>query len=224
MAYTDEEVRRLVMDQLEWDGRLSNSQVDVRVQSGQVTLEGKVNSFTARQAAESDALLVPEVVRVIDHTVIEFPGGAEGLTDEDIRSSVLNRFLWNPNISVSDIDVKVEKGSVTLEGSVDGYWKKVRAEEVAYDIKGVVKVHNELAVVPSHEYGDREIAESIVNALHRGGKVDVERLELQVENGIATVGGSMGSMDEYNEVVHAVKFTRGVREVNNMLKVRKGTA
>ncbi|MFP4012556.1 MAG: BON domain-containing protein [Chitinispirillaceae bacterium] len=220
MAYTDEEIRRLVLDQLEWDGRLGNSRIEVEVQSGQVTLQGRVNSFTARQAAEADALQVPEVVRVIDQLVIEYPGGAEAVSDEDVRTSILNRLLWNPNISVSDIDVRVEKGNVTLGGTVDGYWKRIRAEEIAYDTKGVVRVHNELTVVPSGEYSDREIAENIMSALHRGAKVNVEQFELEVEDGVVTAGGVVGSREETEEVMHVLKFTRGVRDVNNLMKIR----
>ncbi len=224
MALTDEVIRRMVIEQLQWDGRLSNSEIEVRVKGGQVILEGKVSSFSARQAAEADVLLVPEVVKVVDKTSIVYQGGAQGVTDDEIRSSLLNRFLWNPNINASELEVSSENGNVTLTGTVDGYWKKLRAEEIAYDVRGVVHVHNELAVVPSHEYGDREIADNITGALRRGGRVDVEHLELQVENGTVTVGGALSSRDEEYEILHALHYTRGVRDVVNLMTVRRKAA
>ncbi|MDG5816084.1 BON domain-containing protein [Chitinispirillales bacterium ANBcel5] len=221
--YSDEEIRRLVLDQLSWDGRLVNSRIDAEVMNGEVILKGTVSSYSARQAAEADTLLVPGVLKVNDQMVIEYPGGVEKVADRELKTSMLNRFLWNPSIPASQIDVEVRDGNVTIKGTVDGYWKKIRAEEIAYDMRGVIHVKNELVVVPSRDYTDREIAESIINAFERSGNIDPQRLEMQVENGIVSVAGSFG-IAEISEILHTVKFTRGVRDIVNLLQVRRDVA
>ncbi|KMQ52612.1 Osmotically inducible protein Y precursor [Chitinispirillum alkaliphilum] len=224
MAYTDEEIRRVVQDQLAWDGRLSNSQIEISVQGGKVTMSGEVSSFTARQAAETDALMVPGVMEVDNRTVIGFPYGEQKLEDRELKVSILNRFLWNPNIPASEIDVGVSDGVVSLKGSVDGYWKKVRAEEIVYGMSGVINVRNEIAVVPSKEYSDKEIADVITNAMERNEYIDPQRVELQVDNGIVAVSGTLESRNEVFEIIRIIKYTRGVREIVNLLDIARRAA
>lgn len=224
MAYNDEEIKKVILDQFSWDSRIGPSEINVEVYDGNVTLDGTVSSFVAREAAEIDALMVPGVVNVNDHIVIRFPGDFNVPLDSEIKARILNRFLWNPNIPASDIDVSVLKGEVVLTGIVDQFWKKMRAEEIAYDIGGVVYVSNELVVVPSHEYGDRVIAEDIMSAMKRNPDVDQNKIELDVDNGVVTLNGFVDNFKEIHAAYHIVKYTKGVREVINLLKVQRKAA
>jgi hypothetical protein len=65
----------------------------------------------------------------------------------------------------TDIRVSVENGIVTLEGSVDEYWKKGEAERIVRGARGVCHIVNKLAVVPA-----RTVAEIGVND-NRGASV-----------------------------------------------------
>jgi osmotically-inducible protein OsmY len=224
MAYNDEEIKKVIQDQLSWDSRIGQSEIDIKVYDGNVTLDGTVSSFAAREAAEIDALMVPGVENVNNHTVIRFPGYFKVPPDSEIKARVLNRFLWNPNVPASDIDVSVSNGEVVLTGIVDQFWKKVRAEEIAYDIGGVVYVNNELVVVPSHEYGDRVIAEDIMAAMKRNPDIDQDKIELDVDKGVVTLNGIVDDFKDIYAAYHIVKYTKGVREVINLLKVQRKAA
>ncbi len=217
MAYTDREIERVVQDQLSWDGRLGNSKIEVAVEAGRVILKGEVSSFAARQVAEADALMVPGVREVDNQTTIVYPAGVKKPEKRELKASILNRFLWNPNIPASEIDVDVFDGNVTLRGTVDGYWKKIRAQEIVYRMRGVVKVKNELAVVPSKEYSDKEVAQSIIAAMERSEYIDSQRIELQVERGVVSVAGKLDGRNQIQEVLRIVKFTKGVRDLVNLL-------
>jgi len=223
MAYTDAEIRRVALDQLAWDNRLGESKLNVTVSNGEVTLFGTVPSYFARESAEADILEVPGVVKVKNQSVIK-NGKAGTVTDSEIRARVLNRFLWNPNIGPSNIDVMVDNGSVVIGGSVDAYWKKVRAEEIAYDTDGVTDVHNELAVVPSHQYTDEEIAANIIAAIKRNREVDAGSVEIDVDQGRVTLGGTVSEIRHLYTIFEIARFTRGVRDVVNLIRVYKKAA
>jgi hypothetical protein len=67
-------------------------------------------------------------------------------SDERIREDV-NEILWeHDQINASDIDVRVQNGELTLEGTVDSRWTKRLAEDVAHEARGVHDVHNRLRV------------------------------------------------------------------------------
>lgn len=224
MAYTDDEIKRVVLEQLSWDYRIGMSAIEVQVYNGEVYLEGTVPSYSAKQAAEADVLQVPGVIGVTDKMVIKFPSNLTVPSDSEIQIRLLNRFLWNPNIEASKIDVSVDKGTVILRGIIDAYWKKMRAEEIAYDIQGVVHVSNELVVVPTHAYSDKSIAEDIMSALQRNLELDHNRIELDVDNGRVTLSGTVHDLKELYSAYRIARFTRGVRDVINLIQVQQKKA
>ena len=67
-------------------------------------------------------------------------------SDERIREDV-SEILWaHDEIDASEIDVMVENGEVTLEGTVDSRWTKRMAEDAAHEARGVHDVHNRLRI------------------------------------------------------------------------------
>jgi hypothetical protein len=70
-------------------------------------------------------------------------------SDERIRDDVCDRLTLAPGIDASDVDVRVENGEVTLEGTVGSRYEKREAEDVAERVPGVGDVHNRLRVTPS---------------------------------------------------------------------------
>lgn len=79
----------------------------------------------------------------------EFYGrGPRGYTrsDERIREDICDRLTSHGELDVSDVDVKVEGGEVTLEGRVDSRRVKHAIENVADSVLGVLDVHNHVRV------------------------------------------------------------------------------
>ena len=73
---------------------------------------------------------------------------------ERIRYSVCERLMLDGRLDASDIDIRVEEGEVTLEGTVESREAKRLAERVAESVQTVRDVHNRLRV-------RQEIAERI---------------------------------------------------------------
>ncbi len=74
--------------------------------------------------------------------------GPKGYTrsDDDIDRAVSERLAANGQLDASDIEVHVNDGEVTLDGSVDSRSSKRLAEDIADSVWGVKDVHNHLRV------------------------------------------------------------------------------
>jgi hypothetical protein len=68
-------------------------------------------------------------------------------TDERIREDVCDRLSMDDDVDASEVEVRVENGEVTLEGTVPTRSMKHRAEDLTEDVAGVNDVHNRLRVV-----------------------------------------------------------------------------
>jgi osmotically-inducible protein OsmY len=89
----------------------------------------------------------------------QFAGrGPKGYTrsDERIREDISDKFMEHPDLDASDIEVRVAKGEVTLNGSVDSRWAKRLAEDIAESCTGVRDVMNQLRVPSDSEPSSRQ--------------------------------------------------------------------
>ena len=77
---------------------------------------------------------------------------APSMSDEDIRKAIDSCLRADPRISPeSRIVVEVNKGVVTLTGSVPDKWVKQAANEIIFALPGVVDVDNRLEVARKAE-------------------------------------------------------------------------
>lgn len=74
-------------------------------------------------------------------------------SDERIKEDVNDRLSDDWFIDASDIEVSVQKGEVTLMGTVDERTSKRRAEDIAESVSGVKHVENRLRVSSMQTYG-----------------------------------------------------------------------
>lgn len=183
-----------------------------------VALRGTVPDFWSRTAAVDDAQLVAGVAQVDDQLTVRWPA-VYTPTDEEIWDNVDRALRANPNIDATRITPDVFGGVVSLEGSVDTYWKKLHAERVASDVAGVIAVENRLAIVPTRSITDEAIATEIVDALRRNVLVDSETVDVRVTNGVASLDGSVPNWAAANAVRNAAYYTPGVVDVRDNLIV-----
>lgn len=67
-------------------------------------------------------------------------------SDERVWDDVGQRLMDDPWLDATDIDVRVEEGEVTLDGTVDSRAAKRRAEDIADSVSGARHVQNNLRV------------------------------------------------------------------------------
>jgi len=212
-----EDIKKDVVDQLYWDDRVDAANVQAEVSERRVTLTGTVPTLAARRAADEDAWAIEGVSAVDNQLNVSFPTGAALPSDESITGRAADTLLWHPDIDSSDITPVVNKGWITLKGSVGSYWQKMLAADLVSTLNGVLGVTNELAVVPSKEITDQSIAEALVAALERNAYVDPGMVNVEVEDGVVTLFGEVPDLMAYRAAIDAARHTVGVINVINKL-------
>jgi len=216
---TKEKIKKNIVDQLYWDARVDASDIEVTVDDGNVQLKGKVGSLEEKNAAETDAKAVLGVLSVTNDLKVEFAPTIEIPVDVEIADNIRTTLSLNFKIDKTDIDVSVTGGVVTLEGTVSSLWEKARAQYITSTMTGVIDVLNKLKVVPTESVADEVIAEDIVNSLTRNLNVTVDSVNVEVENGIVNLSGTVTDWNAYDAVITTVKNTTGVVDYIDQLQI-----
>jgi osmotically-inducible protein OsmY len=216
-----DEIRKNVYDQMYWDSRVdySNINVEVSVSDVKVTLTGSVPNQAARRHAEAAALSAPGVRKVDNQLHIKYNDNIPVPSDLDVERKVRDIIRWNSGIDASRIGVAVNAGYVTLEGTVCTYYQKYRAEELAADVIGVMKIDNRVTVVPTESYYDEEIAKNIIGNLKNLLGADAGSLTVMAREGIVTLTGFVPDRLAFMAAENIVRHTRGVVDIHNHLVI-----
>lgn len=144
-------------------------------------------------------------------------------TDVEIKNDVLDELAWQPNINETEIGVAVEKGVVSLSGTVDSYTKKMAAEKAAKSVKGVKAVAEDIEVIYGAEYkkSDKEIAQAVVNALKWNISVPDDGIQVKVEDGWVYLSGEVRWAYQKNAAKMAVQDLLGVKYVANSIALKQ---
>lgn len=219
---TDEDIKKMIMDELYWDDRIDTSSVQVEVTGGEAVITGQVPTYRTSVVAENVTRSIPGVRDVDNELMVEYPETMALPQDEQIASAIGDSVMWSPYLESKDLVITVKDGNVVLEGSVDAYWKLHQAELLAYDVAGVKEVQNKLVVAPTKKVSDEVIGMGISDALDRRGNVDVNRVDIKVASGIVTVSGSVDDYRALRTVKEVVERTTGVVGVVDQLVIAPG--
>jgi osmotically-inducible protein OsmY len=221
MKDVDEQIKKDLVDQFYWDPRVDASDIKVEVNDGRVTLSGTVPTYPARQSAEMDCFSIFGVTSVENDLDVKPASGDLATPDEEIQEKIRTFLEWNPGIDVSHIRISVVGGLVTLEGSVDAYWKREIAAKLAASIPEVSGVRNKLAVTPIESSDDKRIADTILAALNRNMMVPEQDIQVEVTGGRVTLSGKVPNWIAYKAVEDAAQLTAGVVDVQNQVSIEK---
>ena len=217
MEISNEQIKKDIVNQLYWDQMVDASDVMVEVSDGKVTLSGTVPSYSARQAAYNDAVIIPGVYLMDNRLGVQAPPVLPPITDDEIRMRAESILDWNADIDAAAIIVTVQAGRVNLSGHVDAYWKRIKAEELVSNLFGVLEVDNAITVVPTDGYRDTLIADDIIATLERSTDIDINNVEIKVENGVVTLSGNVPNWSALRSAEDIARYTGGVVEVINDL-------
>jgi osmotically-inducible protein OsmY len=104
-----------------------------------------VDSFAQRRAAARDARTIDGVYDIEDELEVRLLDEARR-EDADIRGVTLQALMWDVEVPAESIDVKVEKGWITLEGSVSQQYESDAAYDDVANLYGVYGITNEIKV------------------------------------------------------------------------------
>ena len=135
-----------ILDALTDDPRVPTpGEIAVRAYDGAVTLRGTVGSFAQRRAAEKDANGVKGVLTVDNELQVRLMD-EYAREDAEIRGAALQTLMWDSELPVGAIDVKVRDGWVTLEGYVNHQYQSDAAFEDVSKLFGIYGITNKITV------------------------------------------------------------------------------
>ena len=157
---------------------------------------------------------------------------AAGSTEKGLGTSVadsgiklkINERLFQTDASLfQGVTISVNQGAVLLTGKVQTPEDRVQATQLAWQVKGVVEVINEIKVTDTSSL--KSIAKDLTAQAQMRGKLigdpDISSLNFSVDvvNGTVFLSGVASSEDEMQKVVTHARELSFAQEVVNYIRV-----
>ncbi len=212
----DKSLRQMIIDELDFDPSVNSADIGVAAHDGVVTLSGHVRSYTEKVAAEKIVRRVKGVRAIAQEIEVRYPSDPK-LSDEDIAARALNIIRWNTQLPSDALQVKVQKGFVTLTGRVDWQYQRMSAENAVRKLSGVIGITNLIEIVPHVTATD--VRSKIVDALKRNAVTEANSIQIKVADTKVTLEGEVPDWHEHDLVTQAAWSVPGVRTVDDRINV-----
>lgn len=209
---TDSQLQKDVVEELSWAPDVEHGHIGVAANDGVITLTGHVPNYAMKIAAERAARRVHGVKAVAQDIEVRFASDPK-TSDDEIAQRILSLFSWVVSIPDDKIQVKVEKGYVTLTGEVDWNYQKQAAWKAAGRISGVTGVMSNITVRERPTAFD--IRERIIAALKRSAEIDAKSIDVRVDGSTVKLGGSVHAWNERRIAEAAAWAAPGVLRVED---------
>ena len=190
---TDSQLQSDVMDELVWDPSIDHAHIGVAAKGGVVTLSGFVSNYAQKMTAEHAAERVHGVQGIAEELKVRFLFDPK-TSDEEIARRILDMFAWDVTIPNDKVMVKVEKGYVTLTGTLDWNYQKEAARKAAGRISGVLGVNNLIKISNAVAVGD--VRERIMAAFKRSATADASALSVTADGSTVKLSGNVHGRHE----------------------------
>jgi osmotically-inducible protein OsmY len=143
-------------------------------------------------------------------------------TDAEIQQQVIQELKWDTRVEETDVGVEVDRGVVTLTGTVSSWARRLAAQEAAHLVAGVLDVANDIQVKLPGSPGrtDTEIAHAVRQALEWNVFVPETRIRSTVSEGRVTLEGEVDYFSQLEEAEKAVRNLADVRAVFSRIQVK----
>ncbi len=218
---TDHELQRDVLEELSWEPSVDAAEIGVTAKDGVVVLNGTVRSLNEKWVAERVAQRINGVRAVTDELVVKLAGDTK-YGDAEIAAAVVNALDWSWAVPSKQIKVLVDKGWVTLEGSVEHKYQQEAADDLVRGLRGVRGISSQITVKPHVK--PENVTQAIKKALHRAAQVDAEMIRVETKDSQVILRGSVKTWAEREEAERAAWAAPGVSFVQNEIRVAEATA
>jgi osmotically-inducible protein OsmY len=213
---TDHQLQRDVLDELKFEPRVDAAHIGVVTKSGVVTLSRFVTSYAEKFAAEAAARRVKGVQAIAEEIDVRLPSDKKR-ADDEIAERALRIPHWDELVPEDRIAIEVEKGVVTLAGTVDWEYQRSEAEYDIGKLSGVVAVINRLCV--ESPTAATEVKEQIERALHRSAQLEASRIRVEASGGRVTLRGTVHDRLERDLIERAAWSVPDLTEIHDRLTI-----
>jgi len=212
----DSELKKVVLEELRWEPSVDAAHIGVTARDGVVTLIGHVDNYSHKAGAEKAASRVRGVKAVVEEIEVKLPYDVKR-SDEDIAAAAVDRLGWNSSIPDGAIHIKVEKGWISLSGTVDWHFEKEAAERDIRALSGVVGVSNQVLVKPS--VSASSVKDDIEQALLRSWYCDPDTIHVDVVGGKIKLTGNVTTWNARRLAGMTAWSAPGATSVDNAINV-----
>lgn len=213
-----ERLRKHVLEELAFDPRIDASGIGVAVDERIVKLTGHVHSLADKIAAAEAVERVKGVRGAVIDIEVRCPPDSS-VTDEVIAKRATEVLAWNASLPAGSVMVSVERGCLTLTGTVDWQFQRSGIESDLRRLAGVIDIDNRIAIRKITRKQD--VKRSIKDALQRRADVQASNIRVGVdESGQVTLKGKVEDWQSRNAVEDAAWLVAGVMAVENRVRIR----
>ena len=212
----ERELQESVMVELGWEPSIDAAHVGVTANAGVVTLTGHVQSFAQKVAAERAAARVKGVKAVAEEIEVKLPYDMKR-GDESIAQAAIERLAWDSSVPPNAVEIRVEKGWITLNGEVDWQFQKEASAQAVRTLIGVVGVSNLIEIKPTVNADD--VGRNITRALHRSWFYDPNTIEVSAQGGKIRLTGHVTTWNARDLAGNTAWSAPGATFVENEIAV-----
>jgi osmotically-inducible protein OsmY len=139
----DADIAAAALNVLRWNTRVPDDRIVVTVRNGWVTLEGTVEHWHQKNAAEHAIRDLAGVVGLTNDVAVK-----ADVKPRDVRTIIEAAFKRSAEIDARRIAIDAHEGKVTLSGTVHSWAERQQAQAAAWCAPGVTAVDNRIHVTP----------------------------------------------------------------------------
>jgi osmotically-inducible protein OsmY len=212
---TNEDLQRDVQNAIKWEPTLHAAEIGVTAKDGVVTLLGTVNGYFKKIDAENAAKSVEGVKAVVEEIEVRYSNSSK--SDEDLANDALKALIDTWNVPDDKIQLKVEKGWITLEGQVTWNYQKEAAAKAMIHLTGVKGVNNHIKI--KAEVQNELEKKNIERALDSNWTLHSENIHVKADGTRVTLTGSVSSLYQKDLAEKIAWKTPGIWSVENELAI-----
>lgn len=141
LARTDTEIAHAAANALRWDIEVPDDRLKARVEDGWVTLEGSVDWYYQKAAAERAVRFLTGVKGIANLIAVKPKASAF-----EVKAKIESAFKRSAELDAQKINVETADGRVTLRGTVRSWTERQEAERAAWNAPGVREVNDQLTL------------------------------------------------------------------------------
>lgn len=213
---TDAELKKDVLAEFSWDPAVKSTEVGVMVRDGVVSLTGHLDTYAEKFAVERAVQRVSGVRAIAVEMDVKLDP-AHMRSDSEIAAAAELSLKWHAQVAHERVQVKVEKGWITLRGECEWDYQRAAAGKAVRSLLGVVGVSNYISLKPQTTPAD--VAKRIREALGRHVQRETDQLDIAISGSRITLRGKVSSWAERRAIQGAAWSAPGVANVVNELTI-----
>ncbi|MHB1110373.1 MAG: BON domain-containing protein [Devosia sp.] len=212
----DSTLKQDVIDELEFEPSIDANDIGVAVEDGIVMLSGHVSSFAEKTMVQRAVERIKGVKGIADEIEVRYPGHAS-TSDDEVAKRTVDMLKWSTVVPADKVHVRVQKGWVTLTGSVDWNYQKAGAADAVKGLLGVTGISNLIELQP--RVSSLDVKKHIENALRRNAEIEAKGITVNVAGNKVTLEGNVKAWYERRVAEQAAWATPGVTTVDDRLTI-----